>query len=298
MTARIHRHGRNRLVALVGLSAIALGAGLPAGSLLAGSDDGTDGTVVVDSPGDQANTITLPPDAAVGQTASWTMGMNMEMSVSGVGDAVTVPVALEMDTIQSVTEVIPEGGYVEMLSIDRVEITDAPEGADPATFPCGSVNGLELEETFNAAGATVSVEPVSDDLTDAEQECVASFTDSTSTVALVYPAEPVGVGAEWSSNVNVDSQGITIPVTYHYTLTDSGDDGTYSVEVTFDADIDGDIEGAEATGTMTGSGTFTGDIDNPLVVNGTVAQTIDMTIDDDGEQADMSIDITIDIDSD
>jgi hypothetical protein len=88
------------------------------------------------------------------------------------------------------------------------------------------------------------------------------------------------------------NQGVEVPVTYHYTLTDVAD-GEYSIEATLDADFDVEEDGLSATGTMTGSGTLTGAVDNPLVTSSSFDVAMEMA--SDADDFSMNVEISIDL---
>ena len=74
------------------------------------SGNDADLVIVVESTGDQANVITLPAPAAVGQTGQSTIAMNMDLGLEGGGMSTAFGVGLEMSMTTEVTEVLADGG--------------------------------------------------------------------------------------------------------------------------------------------------------------------------------------------
>ena len=222
------------------------------------------------------------------------MAIDMDLAIDDGGTSTEVAVGLAMDLTMEVTAVSADGGYVTLLTLDAVEITDMPDGADSSAVPCVGVEGLQLEQTLDPAGNTVSLEPVGTGLGGAEMACVQQFTSTQSQSAVVFPAEPIGPGASWSADVVVENQGIELPVSYHYTLSDVSN-GRYTIEATLDSDIDITQGGVDVTGTMAGSGTTTGAVANPLDVSSTFRVTTDMVSSIDGTDMAMSMDMNIEL---
>jgi hypothetical protein len=259
------------------VTATAAAAATAVPAVASAGSDGDGPTIVVENVGDQSNAITLPASPEVGQAA----------------DArVEVAIGLAMDFTMEVTAVSVDGGYVSLLTLDGVEVTDVPPGADASAVPCVGVEGLQLEQSLDAAGNTVSLEPVGTGLGGAEMACVQQFTSTQSQSAVVFPAEPIGQGASWSADVLIENQGVELPVSYHYTLSDVSD-GRYTIEATIDSDIDITQGGVGVTGAMAGSGTTTGAVANPLDVSSTFEMTTDMVTSVDGMDMAMSMDANI-----
>jgi hypothetical protein len=193
-----------------------------------------------------------------------------------------------------VTEVSADGGYVTLMTLDAVEITDMPDGADASAVPCVGIEGLQLEQTLDAAGNTVSLEPVGDGLGGTEMACVQQFTSTQSQSAVIFPTEPIGPGASWTAEIVVENQGVELPASYHYTLSDVSN-GRYTIEATLDSDIDVSQGGVDVTGTIAGAGTTTGAVTNPLDVSSTFEVTTDMVSSIDGMDMTMSMDMIFDL---
>lgn len=258
-----------RIVAAV-LSAAALIAPICVGSASATGEG--DSGVVVESTGDQSNAVTLPPVAVVGQSA--TSATTIELSIAASGQ---IDVAIRMDTTVAVTELSPDGGYVAVTTINHIELTNAPPGVDIASLGYESLPGAQFAQAFDANGKLISTELLNaDTLSDAARQAAEGFTGNLQSAQFVYPDVPVGVGAKWSADLSVATEGFAIPTTYRYELTGIAD-GRYTIAVSYNSTFDTTIEGAVATGTVTGAGSVVGSVANPLDLSVTLDQTIDAT---------------------
>jgi hypothetical protein len=222
-------------------------------------------------------------------TSTYAVNMAMSTTIGGWTDEASI--GLTMAVTSEVTEVLSDGGFVALTSIDGVEATELPDGTDPSTVPCVGVSGLQLEQTFDAAGNTSSVQPVDTGLDTAALECVEEFTSTQTQSTVVFPAEPIGPGASWTADLVFRNQRIEIPVTYHYALVHVAD-GRYTIDVTLEFDVDVSRNRLPATGTLSGSGTVSGAIDNPMDVATSFEMTMDLTSSMGGRDLTMSIDIT------
>jgi hypothetical protein len=274
------------------VTATAAAAATAVPAVASAGSDGDGPTIVVENVGDQSNAITLPASPEVGQAADARVAIDMDLAIDDGGTSTEVAIGLAMDFTMEVTAVSVDGGYVSLLTLDGVEVTDVPPGADASAVPCVGVEGLQLEQSLDAAGNTVSLEPVGTGLGGAEMACVQQFTSTQSQSAVVFPAEPIGQGASWSADVLIENQGVELPVSYHYTLSDVSD-GRYTIEATIDSDIDITQGGVGVTGAMAGSGTTTGAVANPLDVSSTFEMTTDMVTSVDGMDMAMSMDANI-----
>ncbi len=232
-----------------------------------------DSGVVVESSVDQSNAIMLPPAAVVGQSA--VSVTTFELSITATG--VQVDLAIRLDMTSEVTELTAEGGYVAVTTIDKVELTQVPPGIDVSTLGYDALTGVQFQQTVDATGKTLSTELLNvESLTDATRASAEGFTGNLQSAQFVYPSEPVGLGAKWTAELEVATEGFAVPATYTYEITDIAD-GRYTIAVAYDSTFDTTIEGQAATGTLTGLGTVVGSVDNPLAISVTLGQTIDAT---------------------
>jgi hypothetical protein len=275
-------------IVLVATTVAVAGAVAP----LTAAGSGEEGpNIVVEDAGDQANAVTLPASARVGEVTNSTVALDMAMSTTIGGWIDEASIGLAMTLTSEITEVFPDGGYVALTSLDSVEATELPDGTDPSTVPCVGVSGVQLVQTFDAAANTVSVEAVDTGLDAAALACVEEFTSTQTQSTVVFPAEPIGPGASWTADVVFRSQGIEMPVTYHYTLTDMAD-GRYTIDATLASDLDVSRNRLSAIGTLSGSGTLSGAIDNPMDVSSSFEMTMGLASSMGGRDLTMTTDIT------
>ena len=108
----------------------------------------------------------------------------------------------------------------------------------------------------------------------------------------MYPDEPIGPGATWSADIVTENQGIEVPVTYHYTLTEVRD-GRFTIQTTLDSDFDVEQDGIVGTGHQA-SGTSSG-AENPLDAAASFTMALDMVSDIDGEDMTMTFNVDIEV---
>ena len=288
----LRRHLPLRHVAVVAAACLAA-AGAPVAAT-AGGDGIGDIEITVDDVVTSPTPCSLPPAPEVGQVAGTTMTFEADLDVQGGGADEQVSLGMAVETTTEVTEVTADNGWITLTTLDAIEVTDAPAGADAAGAPCVGVSGLQLEETWDRAGQSVSWELVGDDLGPAQQACADQLSSTQSQVPIVFPPEPVGPGARWTADLEVVSQGFTFPVSYHYTLRDLAD-GVYTLDVTFDSEFEVESQGFVFTGTMTGSGTMGGSIEQPVGATASMTMHLEMRSDVDGEELSMSMDMTVEM---
>lgn len=232
-----------------------------------------DSGVVVESAGDQSNSITLPPAAAVGQRAVSVTTFDVSIVATGI----QLDLAIRLDMKSEITELTADGGYVAVTTIDEVELTEVPPGVDVSTLGYDAVTGVQFQQTIDARGKTLSTELLdAESLTDAARAAAEGFTGNLQSAQFVYPSEPVGPGAKWTAELEVATEGFAVPATYMYEITEIAD-GRYTIAVSYESTFDTTIEGQAATGTVTGLGSVAGSVDNPLAMSVTLGQTIDAT---------------------
>jgi len=241
------------------------------GTSASGDEGGS--PVVVESAGDQATATILPPAAVVGQAAGSVTTIHLSITAQGS----PIDLAIRVDLRAAVSQVAPDGGYTAVTTIDRIQLFEAPEGVDRAALGYEELAGARFQQTFDRAGQVLSTELLAaESLSDAARSAAQGFTGNLQSAQFVYPAEPVGVGAKWSAELEITTEGLTLPATYHYELTDVSD-GRYTVTVSYRSTIETTIQGAPVSGTVAGLGSVSGSIDNPLDVSVTLGQTIDAT---------------------
>lgn len=245
---------------------------------------------VIESLGDPATAVLLPPAPQVGQQGRNQIGVIVGISIDGE----SVKVGFDATADAEITAVTPDGGYTAHTTIVEMELSDASEGVDAGDFDLDELVGVQYEQDFSPSGAIENSNIV--DLASMDKDAAAlaeEFVASSQTVVISYPDEPVGVGAKWSSEVLVESDGFSVPVTYEFEITDITD-GRYSMTLTYAADIDQDVQGASVTGTLTGGGTVTGSVDNLLDQALDLDQDMMITVGTGGDSMDMSMTVEID----
>ena len=90
-------------------------------------------------------------------------------------------------------------------------------------------------------------------------------------ISIGFPAEPVAVGAAWTSDGTIGSHGTIIPVTYQCRLT-ALDASTYTMEVTYTQAFSQPSDAGAIEATIAGWGTIVGSVSNPLFLSATLDQ--------------------------
>jgi len=249
----------------------------PFWALTASATGDDDSNVIVESTGDQTN----------GQTATSVTTFDLAITAEGVD----VVLSLRLDMTTEVTELTDDGGYVAVATIEQVELTEAPSGVDVSALGYDALGGAQFRQTFDASGKSMSTDLLNaDELSDAARTAAEGFTGNLQSAQFVYPDEPVGVGARWTADLEIESEGFAIPTTYTYEITGITA-GRYTIAVSYESAFDTTIEGQPASGDVTGLGTVDGSVDNPLDLSITLGQTIDATSGD----IDMNVVIGIDV---
>ena len=255
---------------------LALAAGVTAASIapstapvVASGDDG-DSAVVIESTGDPATAIVLPPVAIVGQAASSSATIDFSIAAGGR----QVELAAEMDLSASVIEVGADGRYVTELTIERLELTTAPAEVDPATLGYDDLAGVQFQQTFEPGGRLLSTELLNaEELSAAARASAEGFTSNLQTAQFVYPTEAVGIGAAWTAELQLATDGFAIPTSYRFEVTDIAG-GRYTLAIGYQSAFDTTVDGTATTGTVSGLGTASASLDNPLDVLVDLGQTI------------------------
>ncbi len=265
------------------------------------SGDSTDGTsggggsVELLDAGVEDGRIQLPGIAEVGQTGSGSATINVDLSVSGSGIAQDVSLGLILGYDANVVEA-DERGYTAETEITETDVSEAPEGADLSTLE--SLVGVRYRQTFAADGEAGALELANaDELTPEQTEAFEQFGSGlSSAAALAYPAEPIGIGARWTSTAVVESEGFEAEVDYNYELVEV--DGTsYLIDLTYDEDIDQEVDqggtALQAKGNVNGSGSVRGSVDNPLQTTTEITQDFALDFEGDGETLQMEMNVEV-----
>jgi hypothetical protein len=238
--------------------------GVTTGSAATSGDDGSD--AVVESAGDAASAVELPPAATAGQTA--TSMTRIDVGISAGASEIELGVELHAST--EVVDVGADGGYVTLSTYDDIVLTSGEAAASAAAFD--ALAGVEFRQAIEASGRVTSVAPVEPDaLTDEQRGAFASVVGNLQGAQTVYPDVPVGVGARWSVEQAVSGDSFPVTASYHYELT-AIDDGRYTIAVSYSSTFDTVVDGVAAAGTVSGLGSINGSVGNPLDVTYTLGQ--------------------------
>ena len=159
------------------------------------------------------------------------------------------------------------------------------EDSEDAEFPCVGMTGIELEHIDRARRIRAGQRRV-----DVHRAAVVHPVPGHRRV----PRRADRPGATWSADIVTENQGIEVPVTYHYTLTEVSD-GRFTIQTTLDSDFDVEQDGIVGTGNMSGSGTSSGAVDNPLDAAASFTMALDMVSDIDGEDMTMTFNVDIEV---
>ncbi len=198
--------------------------------------------------------------------------------------------AFQLDLTSTVTEVDDGGGSVVISTIEDAEWLEQPEGVDDALLT--DMIGLTYSESYDAAGLAGSRELVNDEeLSDDQRQAFEDMLEQSQSVAFEFPEAPVAVGATWTSDTTISSNGLEFPTTYHFELV-ALDDESFVIDVTYDSPVDTDVDGMNITGRISGSGSITGAVDNPLELAYQIEQDANISAEDEGDSIDMQMTIT------
>lgn len=237
-------------------------------------------------------TVELPVAYEIGQTASATSEFSSSIDIEGGGIDEAITFSFRLDLSSSVTEADPEGGGLVTSVVDVFEWIEEPAVDIDASLE--DLVGVGYTEEVDASGTVVSRELVDDgDLTSEQQQLANDYLIEQTTVAFSFPDEPVGVGATWSADTSVESNGIELPVTYQYQLV-ALDEESYGIDVTYDSPIDTEAAGVDLGGRISGSGSITGARDNPLDVAYSFEQVANVDAEQGGQSISMDMEIAID----
>jgi hypothetical protein len=210
--------------------------------------------------------VQLPPPAQVSQQVEVVARIG-HTTAAGAFDLVVA-----MST--AVTVVNTDGSYTTRSTI---RMLDVPVGAEIAGNGVNNLVNQSFEQTFTAGGTAVPREsPLINaaSMSAEQQQSGRALVDALSMVSIGFPAEPLTVGTSWTIDGAIGSHGITIPVSYHCSLT-ALTDTTYTMAVTYTQPFSQSTDTGTIEATIGGSGTIVGSLTNPLVVSATLYQTVD-----------------------
>jgi DNA-binding CsgD family transcriptional regulator len=226
----------------------------------------------------------------------------IELLESGSGERIQLPAAYKpgqaADSDFSLTQNISGGGIDADINVDlsmSSEVADATEGeatveqtvenfvidlgdigaTSPELDELEDLKGAVLATTYDASGRQVgAIERVDGG------PLPSGFEDFQGTSAdLVFPDEPIGVGARWASGNEFEVEGgPAITTETIYELTELTDDG-YTLEVSGSSPFDVEVDKVELSGEVRESGEIRGDRSNPLISD----MTYDVNMEADAE---------------
>lgn len=213
-------------------------------------------------PGDPSRPVDLLAMPDVGSTARTTKESVQTGTVSVDGDE---PRSGEIDvhmTTEWTDEVVAadEAGVTVRRRVESYDDDDHTDVGQSERPPAADLVGTDIDHTYDPQRALVAAEPAPGvELTPVEQDALDRLiADGGGTVR--FPAEPVGVGAQWTLRWS-NAFWVTDAT---FTLT-SLTDGEYTIDFTAEGTADGQLPEAieSATGTLSGSGRIIGNVDDP-----------------------------------
>ena len=239
------------------------------GSVAASGADGSG--AVIETTGDAATAISLPPAPTVGGRA----GTATDIEVTITAGSAAFDLGLRIHSSTNVDEVDEDGQYVTSSTFEELAITSGADRIDPAAFDV--LTGMTFRQTFAPDGRLIAVEPVDPaEPTNAQLVAFASITGNLQGAQMIYPDEPVGVGARWTVEQAVSGDSFPVVAEYQYALT-AVEGGRYTMSVSYTAAFDTVVDGVPTAGIVSGLGSVTGSVDDPLDVSYRLGQTTEGT---------------------
>ncbi len=223
-----------------------------------------------------------------------TQQLKMEMEVVGP-DGVAMPVpgmgdrspTTTMAMHQEVGQPVGNGMIPVTVSFTEVSVTGVPDDMKvPMLARTKPLEGTSIRMLVDQNTGKVTQIDVESDTTDELYEALQSMADGSSRNITQFPEEPVGVGAKWTIDLDMNMAGMQLVATNHMTVTKIQGD---TVEMTFDMvmnkgdskmEFPGMPPGAEAEFTTfdaTGSGTRVIDLSTMATV-GTTQTKMDLAM--------------------
>jgi hypothetical protein len=171
---------------------------------------------------------------AKGTRAAFELAIDLEVDAGGMG-APMPTFAFELEL--AVDDVLADGRAALRMTVTDASVREAPGSMTPQPFagPVEATRGLVVTATMSPGGklsdATLAGEATS--LTADAQAQVASLIGSLEQVAMVFPPDPVGIGAVWRSSRAITQSGIRMTAVNTVTLTAiDGDTLSYEIDST------------------------------------------------------------------
>ena len=209
-----------RLVALLWIVAV-IGVGVP-GTATAGQSQSTGPTVELLDPGAEPRaTLRLSP--ASGSVIRQDLTTSASVRQSGAASNVIGPLDIRVVEEDTIGVVSPDGSFEISFTFPVFELLDSSE--------VDATSRRDIRDAFGDAqeitgGATVSSNGVVSDLVfdippdvdPAFDQFLEQYEQQASDISVPLPAEPVGVGAQWTVTQRLELNGIDVKQVHTYTL--------------------------------------------------------------------------------
>jgi hypothetical protein len=287
-------------LATAAIGAVTLGVAAPSAGATS-VPPSSDGDVVVLDAGDLSQPVDLGARPAAGTAATNTSVSSVTGTLAVTGEQEQ---NVDLDVVTTVVEsaqvtASDESGVTIRRRVESYDVTDnsSEDGAGESFASdeeLAELVGVDLDYFFGPDNRLQDVVPadgveVTDEQLAAIDEVIADGIDKAG-----LPAEPVGVGAQWTATLPGTNGGAAIEATY--TLV-SFADGQYTVEVSAAGDAASlygdDLPRGfdEASGTIAGTGTLVGSVDEPLVRSVELELDLDVTLT--GPTTEMTMNLTM-----
>jgi hypothetical protein len=217
----------------------------------------------------------------------------------GAGGTVQIPLtATYVTTVQDVTDdqitasfefkdisahLPASAGAAAQQQIDQAFKSIQGLGGTIELTPSGAVTSTDFDLPPNAPAALSST--------------IDQLAGQTSQVSVPFPSEPVGEGAKWQVETQLDAAGVASDQTATYTL-DSIDGDSYSISVQLDQQLKGSSSGADVKGHNTFSGSYEGTLTSFAAISGSVNGGGTSTVSIGGQTTDTKTSIDMDFSTD
>jgi len=173
--------------------------------------------IVLKQAGQGVTTLAFAPTA--GQKDEVAMVMDMDMSVSMMGQSMNMVMGIDSDLINTIDEVKDDKSFVEKSLIANAKVT---VGGDAAAAMGGQtsqisdmMNGQTTVVTMDPRGRVISMEMPDNPVM---KQFGGGFDSALKGSGVSFPEQPVGVGATWQTLSRIDLMGINMRFVAEYEL--------------------------------------------------------------------------------
>lgn len=195
-------------------------------------------SVTFNDPGAEPRTLLRYDLAAIGeQRVQMDVDTSMSVGMGAMGGAMMSQVLPTIRTTMQAdaAELLPDGTARVAYQFGEFELVPGREGVDPmmenvlrsSLSAVGTMRGVMV---MDDTGRVLSNEYDLSELDDATRQQVESTLQSFEQSVMPLPPEPVGVGASWTSTMQVSAGGMSLDQVSTYELIELGD-GQVSVRV-------------------------------------------------------------------